>query len=364
MNSTLTHYRAPGRVCLYGEHQDYLKLVVIPAAITLHTRLGVKKNSSEIVKIYSNELMKSDEFKITSDLTIGNNEFDYLRAIILTLQNEGLLKEKVGFDVEIESEVPIGSGLSSSAALLVAWLTALNDQLNLELDKIEIANLCFIAENKILGINCGIMDQYSSSLGGIFSLDCNGPPYNIEPFTTDINSVVIGDSCIRRSANEPLTILKSQIMSGFEKIKEQGNFSLKTFETNTLTEFRDLITEDEYRRLLGVLTIRHITERAAIELAKKESHDLNCLGSLLTKQQTMLRDYLGVSIPELDNLVEVSLNAGALGAKLTGAGLGGCIVALAPGKEEAVAEAINNAGGKATICKIDFDGAKKIQEDS
>lgn len=352
-------YSAPGRVCLYGEHQDYLKLTVIPAAINLRTTLSIERNNSNEIRVESVDLEMSDTFKIGEDISLAKDEFDYIRAIIMVLFKEGLAKEIPGFNISISSHIPIGSGLSSSAAILVSWLTALNDQLKLELNKTEIADLCFIAENKILGINCGIMDQYSSSLGGIFSLDCDGPPYNIQHFTTPIDGLVIGDSCVRRSANKPLTFLKNQIINGFEKIQKQGDFKLRSLASDTLTEFRDIITEDEYRRLLGVITIRNITERSSVELSKSSNQDIECLGSLLTKQQTMLRDYLGVSIPELDNLVDVSIKSGALGAKLTGAGLGGCIIALAPGREEEVANAINNAGGKATICKIDYKGAKK-----
>ena len=352
-------YSAPGRICLYGEHQDYLKLTVIPAAINLRTTITVEKNDTNEIKVESLDLELVDSFKITEDISLVKNEFDYIRAIIMVLFKEGLVKEIPGFNVRISSQVPIGSGLSSSAAILVSWLTALNDQLKLKLNRTEIADLCFIAENKILGINCGIMDQYSSSLGGIFSLDCDGPPHKIQRFTTNLDGLVIGDSCVRRSANEPLTLLRNQITSGFEKIQKQGDFKLRSLASDTLTEFRDIITEEEYRRLLGVITIRNITERSSIELSKSSNQDIECLGLLLTKQQTMLRDYLGVSIPELNNLVDVSLKSGALGAKLTGAGLGGCIIALAPGREEEVAHAINNAGGKATICKIDYEGAKK-----
>ncbi|MHA1211794.1 MAG: GHMP kinase, partial [Candidatus Heimdallarchaeota archaeon] len=119
------------------------------------------------------------------------------------------------------------------------------------------------------------------------------------------------------------------------------------------------ITHDEYKRLFGVLKIRDITKQAATELAKTKNQNLELLGDLLTQQHHMLSKNLQVSIEKLDVLVNESIQAGALGAKLTGAGLGGCIVAFAPGKELEVAKAIEKAGGKATICEIDFDGAKK-----
>ncbi|MBN1329790.1 MAG: hypothetical protein JXA54_09980 [Candidatus Heimdallarchaeota archaeon] len=353
-------YSAPGRVCLYGEHQDYLRLAVIPAAINLRTKIFLKENKLRKIRIQSCELKTSDEFSLDKNLSLANNEFDYLRAIILTLYDEGYTDDLPGYDIHISSDVPIGSGLSSSAALLVSWLTALDDQLGMGLSKMEIADLAFKAENHILKINCGIMDQYSSAIGGIFSLDCDGPPYNLKSFTSKFDDLVIGDSLIRRSANEPLTILKNLINEGMRKLKAKTDYNLKIITQDDLLAVRKLLTKDEYKRLFGVIRIRDLTERASKELAKvRKNQDLNLLGSLLTEQQKMLNENLQVSIEKLNRLVNESIKAGALGAKLTGAGLGGCMVALAPRKEEEVVKAIEKAGGKATICSIDYEGSKK-----
>ncbi|NHK32535.1 MAG: hypothetical protein FK730_14370 [Asgard group archaeon] len=353
-------YSAPGRVCLYGEHQDYLRLTVIPAAINLRTVLQITRNSSQTIRVNSQQLSQTDEFTTKKTLQLGNNEFDYLRAIILALYKEKIIESIPGFNITINSEIPIGSGLSSSAALLVSWLTALNDQLSLSLSKIEIANLCFIAENEIMGINCGIMDQFSSSLGGIFSLNCNGPPYEIIPFQTSIEGLIIGDTQIHRLANEPLTQLKTQLFNSIEKIKTKGSQDLTTLSSEDLADFMDILTSDEYKRLLGAVMIREITQEASIEL-KKNNQDLEKLGELLTRQQRILNENLRVSIPKLDKLIQVSIDAGALGGKLTGAGLGGCIVALAPGNESTVAKAIEKTGGKAFICKIDYSGGRSVK---
>lgn len=351
-------YSAPGRVCLYGEHQDYLKLTVIPAAINLRTKLQIKKNFSETIKVGSQQLSLKDEFSTMKTLQMSNNEFDYLRAIILTLYKKKIVDYIPGFDVKISSEIPIGSGLSSSAALLVSWLTALNDQLNLSLSKTEIADLCYIAENQIMGINCGIMDQFSSSLGGVFSLDCNGPPYEIIPYNTSIQNLVIGDTKMHRAANEPLTQLKIQLFSGLNKIQRQESHNLRNLTLNELKNMKEKLTKSEYVKLHGVIKIRDITQEAINELSKNKQN-LELLGNLLTQQQTILNENLGVSIPKLDKLVKASIDVGALGGKLTGAGLGGCIVALAPGNEESVAKAIEKAGGKAFICNIDYSGGTR-----
>jgi len=352
-------YSAPGRVCFFGEHQDHLKLTVIPSAIDLRTTISLRMNNQDTIRIKSLALDKSHEFTLTNNLQLGNNEFDYIRAILMVLYQDKIVDKIPGYDLQISSTVPIGSGLSSSAALLVAWLIALNDQLDLNLSNKEIADYAFKAENQILKINCGIMDQYSSAIGGIFSLDCDGPPYHIISFDPDFKSLVIGDSQVKRAANKPLTLLKEQIDSGLAKINRQESFSLKTMTVENLDSYKQQITHDEYKRLFGVLKIRDITKQAASELAKTKNQNLELLGNLLTKQHHMLSKNLQVSIEKLDVLVNESIQAGALGAKLTGAGLGGCMVAFAPGKELDVAKAIEKAGGKATICEIDFDGAKK-----
>jgi galactokinase len=353
-----TSYSAPGRVCLYGEHQDYLKLPVIPAAINLRTIVSVKKRQNQVITVSSDQLSIKDEFTTDESLELRNNPFDYLRALLIALYNEEIVNRIPGFDIKISSTIPIGSGLSSSAALLVAWLTALNEQLDLSLTKLEIADLCFKAENQIMGINCGIMDQYSSSLGGIFSLDCDGPPYDIVPYESNFQKLVIGDTQVHRAANEPLTQLKTQLFSGLRKLQQEGDYSLKTLTLEDLSNLQTKLTASEYSKLIGAISIRIITQQASNELLKKKQ-DIELLGQLLTKQQDLLRNKLGVSIPKLDELVKVSLNAGCLGGKLTGAGLGGCVVILAPENENAVAKAIEKIGGKAYICEIDYSGGGK-----
>jgi galactokinase len=342
---------------LYGEHQDYLLLPVIPAAINLRTKLQVKKRSDSVIKVSSLQLQTSGRFTSKSELTLGNNPFDYLRAVIMVLYKEKIVDTIPGFDINISSDIPIGSGLSSSAALLVAWLNALNDKLQLALSKGKIAELCFKAENQIMGINCGIMDQYSSSLGGIFALDCDGPPYKIQQFTSNFQKLVVGDTQVLRAANEPLTQLKTQLFSGMDKIRKYGDYTFKTLTTNELNNLKNNLTKSEFSKFIGAISIREITQKASNELQKKKQ-DVDYLGQLLSKQQILLRDNLGVSIPKLDELISASVNAGALGGKLTGAGLGGCVVILAPDRETEVAKAIEKIGGKAYICEIDYSGGR------
>jgi len=350
-------YAAPGRVCLFGEHQDYLHLTVVPAAISLRTVLTIQRNPSKEINLTSQMLMKKETFLPERALLLANNEFDYFIAIVKVLYQNDLITKMPGFDVDIQSTIPIGAGLSSSAAVLVAWLTALNHELDLALTREEIAELCFQAEHDILGVNCGIMDQYASSLGGIFALDCNGPPYKITRFKLPFPGLIVGYSGVQRTANEPLTRLKVVLRSGLGKLAPEVR------DYQSLEEYHlgnEALTKDERQKLAGVIKIRKITQKAIQELSKEKGYDYQYLGSLLTEQHRLLAENLVVSHPKLDFLVKTALDAGAFGAKLTGAGLGGCIIALAPRREEEVLRAISKAGGRVFRCSVDYKGATPL----
>jgi galactokinase len=362
-NNEIT-YSAPGRVCLYGEHQDYLKLNVVPAAVNLRTSVSVQKNKSQFMKISSRDLQIKDVFSISEKgLPLASNELDYLRAIIKVLMNEGFASHLTGLDVQITTQIPIGAGLSSSAALLVSWLGALNHILKLELSKKQIAHYAYQAEHDILGVQCGIMDQYSSALGGLFCLDCDGPPFDITEYSNHFGSLVIGDSQVKRKANEPLSLMKNHLFEGLKKISKKEPVTFKNLTKELLEQYNNDLATNEFRCLKGAITIRSLTSKACNELTKKQP-DLKLLGKYLTQQQIALKEYLRVSIKELDDLIQASLSAGAFGAKLTGAGLGGCMIAHAPGRENEVTQAIRKAGGNPLIVKIDMNGVKKVDKKS
>jgi galactokinase len=177
----------------------------------------------------------------------------------------------------------------------------------------------------------------------------------------NLDGLVIGDSLVRREANKPLTLLKEQLLSGMEKINSKITTSFHTLSQKELEKHKANLTDEEYLRLSGAIGIRDITTQTFEHLQTQKKYDSSLLGENLTKQQTYLRENLQVSIPKLDHLVSAALSAGALGAKLTGAGLGGCIIAYAPDKEQEVAEAIARNGGKAIYCKTDI-GAQRDED--
>ncbi|MHA1167860.1 MAG: galactokinase [Candidatus Hodarchaeales archaeon] len=343
------HSSAPGRVCLYGEHQDYLGLPVIPAAIDLRTTLNAHPRKDKVITVKSHDIPESDCFKLDSNIITGTGPYKYLRAVVKVLMTEQLaLRPKNGLDITIKSDIPVGAGLSSSAALLTSFTGLLDNYYQIGLSTDEIAEISYIAEHDICGISCGRMDQYSSAIGDLIFLETGERPKYVKLKNNPFPYLVIGDTLERRSADESLSARKTQL----QKIRTK--LALDNFNTIEIDHVEGSnLTRIEHQRLQSVLAIRNITRKAVEEL-KKGNPDPVVLGKMLTDQHVQLRDNYNVSSPKLDKLVKVALDRGALGAKLTGAGLSGCIIAGIESMEELerVVDGINNAGGKAIVTKV------------
>ena len=277
------HGRAPGRVNLIGEHVDYLGGVVLPAAIDRHTRVSGHE---------------AREWSIESDIGGG---LSYVRAIGIEL---GVPPQAVA----VESDVPPGSGLSSSAALLVAIAAGLHP----ELDGKEAALACQRAEQRATGVHVGVMDQFASALGrrgNALLLDCSTLDYQTVPFPDELVIAVIDSGEHRSLAETPYNERRREAESGHPKRRRHFESEIARVHA-----FVDALNERRFERL-GVLL--------------KESHQ-------------SLRDDFEVSTPNVDALVEHAWGVeGCLGARIMGAGFGGSILALIErGREQAFAEAM------------------------
>lgn len=321
---------APGRICLFGEHQDYLGLPVIPMAInkrlTLHYEL--QQNPSQ-VELNSNRLQQSEEILLSSIPQLNGSPYDYLKAVLIYFwrNNPSFLPS----NIFINSDIPIRAGLSSSAALLTSMVYLLsNIILNRKYNANTIAEIAYLCEHDILGISCGRMDQYASSLGGIFHMT---PHEN--PDITTLNPMkgaffIIGNSGVARKADTPLKKIQQDIIEALKSFKNPDLKELHEMEVKSAE-----ISELYKKRLLGVIGVRNNAQNAYEELIKTKI-DLSYIGQLLTEQQTYLRENYQVSHPRLDTMCEIALKEGALGSKLTGAGFGGAMFALAAEKSEAI----------------------------
>jgi len=339
--------QTPSRICLFGEHQDYLGLPVIAMAGSLYSRIEGSKNRGKEIIINKPDMSETESFSL-DDLSY-KNERDYYKSGIKVCQDEGL-QFSVGFDVEVTSEIPIQAGCSSSSSIMVGWIQFLsqmaNDPIHLEPDKI--AELAYKAEVLEFSEPGGMMDQYSTSLGGLNYLESE-PKITATSLNPIPGTFVLGDSMEKKDTHRTLRRCKNSRLEIIEKLKNnEPEFSLNSIDMSEITHFTKLLSENDLEILWGTIKNRDILGQALAEL---QSIDPNypLIGKLLTEHHVILRDILKVSTSKIEAMLNVALNAGAFGGKINGSGGGGCMFAYAPKNPEVVAEAIERAGGKAHI---------------
>ncbi len=319
---------APARVCLYGEHQDYLLQKVIPAAINLRLNIISAKINKEYITISSKNLNKS--IRVSPRVEKLSNPNDSFKSFM----ESGIISLKQNFkDIQIplisatiESLIPVASGLSSSAALQVGWISHLAGILELNLKNDEIAELAYNAEHNVMKIPCGKMDQYSSAYGSIISLSCTDPP-KLKYLNKPNSGLIIVNSNTPKLTSDVHGSKVTKIKNVVQKIKEMTNLELENIQREDIGKYEKNFSNEEFSIIRAVVSIREDTNLAERELQSIKP-DLHYLGELLSSQQDALRDGIKVSLPILDRIVKTGIEEGALGGKLTGAGLGGCVVFL------------------------------------
>ncbi|MGB3633968.1 MAG: galactokinase [Rubrobacteraceae bacterium] len=309
---------APGRVNLIGEHTDYNDGHVLPCAVERRVAVAIGHGDNEL---YSADF---DEKKPVNEEKEGGWQ-DYPRGVAWAVKQAGY---EVGgeFRVTFAGNVPLGSGLSSSAAIEAATVLALDALFELGMDRKQMASLCMKAENEFVGVQSGIMDQYASLLcdvGHALLVDCRS--LEEENIPLDLEgaglALLVCDTRVERELGD----------TGFNERQETTARAARTLGLEALRD----ASESDLEKLSGdeLKRARHVvTEQArvmeAVEALKNE--DFETFGRLLYVSHASLRDDYEVSVPELDTFVEVAEEAGALGARVTGAGWGGCAIALVP----------------------------------
>ena len=339
--------QTPSRICLFGEHQDYLGLPVIAIAVSLYSNINGAKNKDREVIINKSDINETEYFSL-DDLSY-TNERDYYKSGIKVCQDEGL-QFSVGFEVEVTSDIPIQAGCSSSSSIMVGWIRFLsqmaNESINLHPDKI--AELAYKAEVLEFGAPGGMMDQYSTALGGMLYLESE-PKIAAIPLNPIPGAFVLGDSMVKKDTHKILNRCKNERLEITRKLKNnKPEFSLNSIDMSEITNLSTFITEYDLEILRGTINNRDILRQALAELQSKHPH-YHLIGRLLTKQHAILRDVLKVSTAKIEAMLDAALNAGALGGKINGSGGGGCMFAYAPKNPGVVAEAIEKVGGNAHI---------------
>jgi galactokinase len=333
---------APGRVNLIGEHTDYTGGFVLPVAIDREVVIAVKKTPGNKIKGYSLDYDQAAEIEAGDyDRKHPSNWLRYDMGVLSELEKAG--KKIPGFSFTIGGNVPIGSGLSSSAAVEMAVCTAMEGLLGFNLADKEAALLCQRAENHFVGVNCGIMDQYISRVGKkdhAVLIDCTDLSTNRIKINTPGYTWLIIDSKKKRGL----------VDSEYNKRRQECEEGLKSAQTafpgRKIGGLRDISTEDletlknscepiVFNRVKHIVTEN---DRVLKTVKALEAGDSLKVGECLYGSHASLRDDFQVSCSELDTLVDILSGVnGVAGARLTGAGFGGCVIVFL--KEESVDKA-------------------------
>lgn len=315
---------APGRINLIGEHTDYSDGFVLPVAIHLGIAVAMTPRDDSLIKLYSIDLNEHIEFDL-HDLKKGNGGWqEYIKGVAWALRENGHPLQ--GWQGVIAGSIPIGAGLSSSAAVLVAAVKAFCLSSDLSLSKTKIAQIGKTAESEWVGVNVGIMDQLISAAGKVdhaVCLDCRTLEYEYVPIPEKVKFVVLDTMTRRELSNSAYNTRHEEIK---ETSKRLGVPKLRDANLSFLAEKRSLLSDTLYRRARHV-----ISENARVHAfsTAMKNGDLKKMGSLISASHASLRDDFEVSSEELNLIVEIAQNQpDCLGARMSGAGFGGCALAI------------------------------------
>jgi galactokinase len=323
-------YRAPGRVNLIGEHTDYNDGFVLPACIEFSCSVAIGPRDDDELVIYS------ENFNETIETSLGNGELrpsrkwsDYPLGVVWALQQEGYHLR--GANIYIRGDVPLGAGLSSSAALEVSMGYAILGLLKQEIDRTKLALLCQRAENEFVGARCGIMDQFVSCYGqtghAVF-LDCQSLEHQFVPVPREVQLVICntmvkhdhgaGEYNVRRAECERGVQILSTALPGIHALRDVTPADL---EAN-----RNVLNERIYKRCRHVVTEN---ERVLKTASALRTGGMQAVGALMADSHRSLRDDYEVSCAELDLMVNIAAREpGVYGSRMTGGGFGGCTISL------------------------------------
>jgi galactokinase len=366
-------FRAPGRVNLIGEHTDYNDGYVLPLAIERETLVAISPRADRTVRVLSLNLQEEREFDLDAPAEPRRGIWlDYVEGVARVLEARGTRLS--GADVVLASDVPVGAGLSSSAALEISAGLAFVSIAGAEVDGVALALAGQQAEHEYVGTMCGIMDQFIAALGRAghaLLIDCRSLEATQIPLDTSDTSVVVCDTNVKHElSSSEYNLRREECVRGVEMLREAlpgiralRDVSVEDFQTHA-ARLPDLIR----RRCRHVVTENARTLAAADALREGRSDEM---GRLMYRSHESLRDDYEVSCKELDTLVGIARGvAGVSGARMTGGGFGGCTVNLV--RRDAledfhriIAEGYQQATGIAPTIYVSeaCDGAKEVTRD-
>lgn len=326
----------PSRVCLFGEHQDYLGLEVIAQAINIrfHAELEPREDSIINIKIGSRKFNENNgqvhswvhhSVDLSKEIAYENNR-DYIKSAINVLLKSGY-EIKTGFDITMVSDIPMGKGMCSSSTMIIVLIKALLEGINAsdKDDVKKIAHLGYVAEVEEFKEPGGMMDHYTSAIGGLVNLKFPKNTTEVYPIDKTIpGKFILFDSLMEKDTTRVLATAKNPVVNGLKKLKEKGINSIKDFlKDESLISLLDGLEDVEKKNILANIDNFKILNHAKA-LFKAENFSDEKLGTLIRRHHNNLRDGLNISTKEIEEILNTAYENGALGGKINGSGGGGC----------------------------------------
>jgi galactokinase len=344
---------APGRMCLFGEHQDYFGLAIIAAAVNLRIIISGRRRPDLRIHLDLPDIGGTEDIDLDRPI-LYDKPRDYLKSAVNVLRRQGV-ELRWGWDCLVQGNIPINAGAASSSALCVAWvkflLEAAGDARAAAPDAVaELAFQAEVAEFKEPG---GKMDHYSSARGQVVSIHF-GEEFRLRTLPNPLGSFVLANSLEKKNTTGMLGFIKGNVLQAAESIRRTiPGFTLRSpLSAETEKTIQALASPDQRRLLKGTLLTRNLAAEGEALFGQNDFNHVR-FGQLLSAQHGVLRDYLQTSTPKIERMIQAALEAGALGAKINGSGGGGTMFAYAPRDVERVARAVEGQGAQVNVVRTD-----------
>ncbi|SNR60498.1 galactokinase [Flavobacterium sp. ov086] len=352
---------APGRTCLFGDHQDYLGLPVIACAIDRNIKLTAEQNE---IRAFVLNMIDIGEVRIIDiDATFDKlKPRDYFASSLRVLRRYGCVPN-IGYTITITGDIPINSGTSSSSALLMAWIRFLITAFGVdhEVTPEFISKIGYESEVLEHGEPGGMMDHFSIGAGNIVFINTKDP-FSYKIIGTELKGLITGVSGVPKETIGLLGEVKGNALMSIGIVKQNfPDFDLHSSKIEDIDRYRNCLPDRLIPFFEAALKNYHYTKEALKEF-EKPVLDLKKIGELMNQHHEVLRDLLKITVPRIDDMINAALRAGAYGAKIVGSGGGGSIVVIAdPKKEDSVIEAILKAGAQEAYAVSVDPGVRVIE---
>jgi len=352
--------RAPGRITLFAEHQDYLGYPIIAMAISKYIYLNAEKTSSPFLSIELSDLDENLEIKLNNKELEYLSNRDYLRSAYNQYLRKGF-RFKNGYKVKISGDIPINAGAASSSALVIAWLSFLNLICvnRKKLNKFQLSLMGYDTEVKEFKEAGGMMDHFTSVYGNLIYLEPRRLRPKIISRNLKLDGFVLGNSLEKKETVKDLYKVKDTAKKAFIEIKKiMPNFNQYRTSLEEVKKFLPNLKKEYQKKIIGNIINRDLTIKAKKLIFNSffdEKYNNNKirnnfyvkLGNLLNKHHYQLKENIEISTDKIEKMISNCLELGALGAKINGSGFGGTMFAFFPNNEDRLIESIEKIGGEA-----------------